>query len=192
MSHFAHHELDSERIIEVESLSYLADGDFDGEDYGASLGGSMRLTRIGAFWLDPVASLSWSRYERSSFTEGGAGGLSLEIDDQVIDSLQSGLGLRAHARFAVSETTYFAPEFFATWLHEFGDVERELRARFSGASVDAPFTILGAELDRDSLLGGFRWVSSSASGASAELSYTALWNRQQLEHALGLGLHLVW
>jgi len=150
------------------------------------------MTRIGAFRLDPVASLSWSRYERGSFTESGAGGISLDIDGETLDSLQGGLGLRAHSRFAVTESTDFSPEFFATWLHEFGDVERELRARFSGATVPAGFTIRGAELEHDSLLGGFRWVSGNTQGASAELAYTAIWNRRQLEHALSLGVHLAW
>ena len=114
------------------------------------------------------------------------------VYDESVDSLQSLLGLRAHTRLPVSETTWFSPEFFANWLHEFGDVEREFRARFSGAAVDAPLTILGAEVDRDSLLGGFRLISASSQGASAELAYTALWNQQQLEHALSLGFQLVW
>jgi len=86
----------------------------------------------------------------------------------------------------------FAPEFFATWLHEFGDVERELHARFTGATLDAPFLVLGAELPRDSALTGFRWITSNAQGASAELSYSALWNKQQLEHFASIGFHLVW
>jgi outer membrane autotransporter protein len=192
MTHFAHHELESERAIEFQSISRLAEADFDGDDFGVSLAGSARIARIGAFQLEPVASLSWGRYERGSFGESGAGAISLEIDDETIDSLLGGLGLRAHARFPVSETTWFSPELFANWLHEFGDDEREFRARFAGASVDAPFTILGAEVDRDSLLGGFRLMSVSTQGASAELSYTALWNQQQLEHALSLGFQLVW
>jgi outer membrane autotransporter protein len=192
MSHFAHHELESERMIEFQSISRLAEGDLDGDDYGVALGGSARLARLGAFAIEPVATLAWGRYERGSFGESGAGAISLEIDDETVDSLQSALGLRAHTRLAVSETSWFSPELFANWLHEFGDTEREFRARFSGAPVDAPFQIIGAELDRDSLLGGFRLISASSQGASAELSYTALWNQQQLEHALSLGFQLIW
>jgi hypothetical protein len=114
---------------------------------GASLGCADSDLRSGRSASSPPARSPG----RASSAESGAGSISLDVDDETFDSLETALGLRAHARFEVSEGSFFAPEFFGRWLHEFGDLEREFRASFAGAP-DVPFCILGAELPRDSAL----------------------------------------
>ena len=81
---------------------------------------------------------------------------------------------------------------FASWLYEFGDVERELQARFLGASVDAPFQIVGGELPPSTAVTGVRRVTTKWRGASAEFAYAAIWSAQQIEHSVSLVFHLVW
>jgi autotransporter-associated beta strand protein len=191
-AHLAFHDMETEREIRFGAIDRVARGDFDGEDYGVGAAAALTLFHAGAFQLEPQAFVAYARLDRSSFSEDGAASIALDIDDESIDSLSSGLGLRAHAAFELGSDTVFEPEVFASWLHESGDVEREFSARFAGASIDVPFGIAGAEAPRDSALAGMRWVTTSAGGARAELAYSVLWNSRQLEHFASLGFHLVW
>ena len=90
------------------TLSRSADSDFDGIDLGGHAEAALNLWEASGLAVQPVASLSYAHLQQDSFEETGAGSLSIDADEQEIDSVASGLGLRARSRYELGEEL---------WLH---------------------------------------------------------------------------
>jgi outer membrane autotransporter protein len=81
------------------------------------------------FDLNPFAQVSYTRLEIDSYSERGAGGLNLNIDNQDVESLESILG----ARLAYVWSQPFGvlmPQFRAEWHHEFKENSRAIKTSF--------------------------------------------------------------
>jgi outer membrane autotransporter protein len=189
---FGYNEMESSRAIAFSAIDRSASADFAGQDYGVRLESAYELLPAGPLHVQPVAAFSYVRLVRDDFTEQGASSLDLEVDDEKIDSLVSEAGGRLYARFEMEEGAWFTPELWARWLHEFGDTDRRIDVRLSGATTGGAFTVDGADLPRDSAAFGVRWTTSSREGAGAVISYDGLWNSKLLENSIRLGFQFIW
>jgi outer membrane autotransporter protein len=98
-----------------------------------------------------VAALGYIRVKSPSFTETGAGGLSLTVDGQSRESIKSYLGVRSVHQLGLSLKLTAR----ALWSHEFGDADSALSsARFTGAPGVGAFQTAGVALKRDGALLG--------------------------------------
>jgi autotransporter-associated beta strand protein len=147
---YAWSRADSERDIRVGDLAYTADGDFDSHDYGARAELALEAFPNGRFSLQPLGAFEWGHYRRESFTESGADVLSLDVDEEEIDTATLQLGARLVALFAMEDGLYLAPELRAYWIREFGDLDRRVEASLGGA----PFAVSGAEGRAERSAGG--------------------------------------
>ena len=101
--------------------------------------------------MEPVAALGYIRVDSPSYTETGAGGLSLDVDGQARESVKSYLGVRSRHDMGTSLKLTAR----ALWTHEFGDADSALSsARFTGAPGVGAFQTTGVALKRDGALLG--------------------------------------
>ena len=168
-----------------------ADSDFDGIDLGGHVEGALNLTEVSGISLQPVAALTYTHLQQDSFQETGAGSLSIGADEQEIDSIVSGVGMRAYGRFQLDEDLWLRPELRARWLHEFGDTERKLEARIGGVP-GATYAVRGAELSRDSGSFGVSWTVTRAGRLHVFAEYDIGVNAEGLQHSAAVGVRILW
>ena len=73
-------------------------------------------------------------------------------------------------------------------LHEFGDVDRVVRGRISGALTGGAFAVSGADAPRDAALLGIGWAASVGANAEMVLSYDAIVGSGFLQNDIALTL----
>lgn len=137
---------DSTRSVNVGGMAGTASADYDGDQRFAHLEVALKK-----YWLEPIAAFSYVRVESPSYTESGAGGLSLAVDSQARESIKSYLGARTvHELGASLKLTARA-----LWTHEHGDADDSIStARFTGAPAAGAFQTTGPQLKRDGVLLG--------------------------------------
>ena len=84
------------------------------------------------------------------------------------------------------------PEAFAAWAHEFGDRDRPLDARISGATTGGAFQVNGVTMARDGVQFGTGWRVTRAKMLSFLLYYDGNWSNDLLTHALTAGVLVRW
>lgn len=107
------------------------------------------MSGINSFAITPYVSFLALQNHRDGFTERGAQALNLDVSSENTLSLQAALGVRAAKEFRITETFLVTPEISARWVHELGDNEALLNARFAGAPSGS-FRVSSDKLDRDS------------------------------------------
>jgi autotransporter-associated beta strand protein len=147
---FAWHFYDGERNI--PALDLTADSDFDGWDATGYLGTGYRFEVDRNLFLTPIASVLYSHFEFEDFTESGAGGANLDVDDRSADSLRSRLG--ANLSYRITDWAWEPiPYVYVGWEHEFlADDDDEIEATF--ATGGNPFTIDSGSRDEDAVFVG--------------------------------------
>ncbi|MHC4127751.1 MAG: autotransporter family protein [Planctomycetota bacterium] len=147
---FAWHFYDGQRNI--PSLDLTADSDYDGWDITGYLGTGYRFELDRNLYLTPMGSVLYSHFEFEDFTESGAGGANLSIDDRDADSLRSRLG--ANLSYRITDWAWEPiPYIYAGWEHEFlADDEDDIAASF--ATGGSPFTIDTGSRDEDAVFLG--------------------------------------
>ena len=149
----------------------------------------MNLARLGLVVIQPVASFDWTHLDQEDFDETGAMSLNLSVKSETIDSIRSGAGLRAFLRYPIGDETEMVPELRARWLHEFGDRDRLLRGRLSGAPAGAgTLRVHGAETPRDSFLAGLGWSVALGERLRVHADYDAIVDSDRLDHEFGVTL----
>jgi outer membrane autotransporter protein len=177
---------ESERRIAFGSIDRIATGDFDSHDFGARIEAGANVVRFGTATLQPLAAFDWSQLGQDGFRETGAGALDLDVDSENTTSLLSSFGARLHGRVEIDEETSMVPELRAMWLHEFGDLDRIVRGRLTGAVTGGDFRVRGAESPRDSALVGLGWSATIGDAVLVFADYDAIIDSRRLEHNIAL------
>ncbi len=146
---YSTNDYESKRSISLADVT--AKGDTDGNEYTAYVGLGYNLIEEPNWYLIPTLSLQYSRVDIDSFTEKEAGALNLSISDYDSHSVVSTLGGRIGMITTVAGMK-LEPKFSLEWAHEYGNTDRDVKARFAGTT--GAFTVDGIEPGRDSLLVG--------------------------------------
>lgn len=144
------HDFDTNR--DLDFIGRTATSDHDADEFAATLGCEYLGFQSGGWSVIPGLAFEYSYYDEDGFEESGADAFNLQGDSINYDSLASRLGVRVNKKFDLTGGA-FIPEFKAAWVHEFGDTDRDITARFAG-SEDDTFTVDGVEPDRDSFVVG--------------------------------------
>ncbi|MEI6336278.1 MAG: autotransporter domain-containing protein, partial [Methylococcaceae bacterium] len=92
---FAYNWYAGRRNINVgDVILRTANGSYDGQQYGAYLGGGYQFKFADAIEVTPLVSLQYNNLHINSYGETGAGALNLNTGTQNYNQLQSGLGGR--------------------------------------------------------------------------------------------------
>jgi outer membrane autotransporter protein len=172
----------STRRIESSTLFRRARADWDAQDYGA--GGELGVTvaSFGGFALQPIAGVDWLRLTEESYTESGAGSLGLVVDPETLDTTTAHFGARVLGRLDMGKAGVLAPELRAFYQHVYGDRERVLDARLSGAPGLTSIGVRGPEIPRENFLLGAGWGVLIGEHLTVSLDYDAVLGRDRVEH----------
>ena len=176
---------------DIDVMSRTADGDFSGWDAGVRGEAALDLVKVGGVEIQPLASFGYTHIEQDSFEESGANSLNLDVDEQTIDSAQSGIGARIHGLIELQDKLWFHPELTASWQHEFGDRDRELDARIGG-TPGAVYTVRGAKPAADAGVFGLRWTVVSAGRLHLFADYDVTVSSSLVQQGVSAGLKVVW
>jgi outer membrane autotransporter protein len=143
---FAYNDYESSRQVAVGAISRMADSNYNGQQYSARLESGYSLKK-GRFSITPMVSLQYLRLNIDDYTESGAGALSLSVDEQSYDMLQSGLGVKFEHPIEKQKSVIF-PELHARWLYDFINDRQETTSTFSGGG--GSFTTEGFDPPKNS------------------------------------------
>lgn len=187
---YGHSWVETERRTRIEQFSGRADGDFEGDEYGAYA----ELTRgFGApsrIEIAPFARAAYSRVDFDDFDEDGSNPLRMEVDGDEIDSLVSSVGIRLALEREMDEGFVFRPRFEASWGREWGDQDRPIRGRFAAGTT--AIELEGAELPRDRAQISVGWEIGYNAHANLFIGWDGRFGEDLVENALSLGVRAAW
>jgi outer membrane autotransporter protein len=181
---------DSTRRIAFSDIDRTAKASFNSQDYGARAELGTSALRLGPVALAPLAAIDWAQLDRDGFSESGAMSLDLDVESDAITSLLSSVGASLRGVIDLGDDVAMMPELRAYWLHEFGDTDRLIRARLSGAVVSGSFDIIGAQVPRDRILAGLGWSASIGDVVRVFADYDVELASGLLAHELALTVRI--
>lgn len=161
------HDYRTTRRIAFTGFSDVAHGSFQGWQYTAKLDGGYPLS-IGDYVATPVAGAVYSLLRRASYVETSQNGAALAVASQDTTSMKSILGAKLARTFDIDDYR-IAPEFRASWQHEFDNRAQQTTASF--AAGGAAFTNAGMKVSPDSAVIGVGIGIAGSGIASVVLNY---------------------
>jgi outer membrane autotransporter protein len=113
------------------------------------------------------------------------------VASQTTTSVRSTLGVDLAAGFDLGGGTPLNLGLRLGWLHEYADTARPMTAAFA-AAPGGQFTVFGATPQRDSAVLGVSAVAAINERTSAFLTYDGEVGGGTDNHALRVGLRLIW
>jgi len=138
-----------------DHINGIARSDYDGWQYGYSLGGGYDFSRSG-FTCGPYVRLNYQRVRIDDYREKvemvsgtpDVESVGLEIQDQDITSLATVVG--THISYAHSTSFgVWIPQISFSWEHEFDDNSRKVIAQYIEDTANNEFTIQTDDPDED-------------------------------------------
>ncbi|MEI6066658.1 MAG: autotransporter domain-containing protein [Methylococcaceae bacterium] len=132
---FAYNWYAGRRNINVGNVILrTANGSYDGQQYGAYLGGGYRFKFADAIEVTPLVSLQYNNLHINNYNETGAGALNLNAGTQNYNQLQSGLGGRIATTLS-SQWGKVTPELHSKWLYDFFGDPFAVTSNFNGGGA---------------------------------------------------------
>ncbi len=132
---FAWNWYDGKRDVNVgTAINRQANAAYDGQQYGAYIGGGYNFDLGNNVKLTPLASLQYSHLRLEGYTERGAGSMNLTTKSQNYNLLQSGVG--AGVSYSMkSKYGVFTPEAHGKWLYDFMGDDMAMTSTFNGGGA---------------------------------------------------------
>ncbi len=116
------------------TINRTANADYDGQQYGAYIGGGYMFEIGKNLQVTPLLSLQYSRLHLAAYTETEAGALSLTLASQDYNFLQSGVGARLAYPIKCKVMT-ITPELHGKWLYDFMGDTVQVTSAFTGGGA---------------------------------------------------------
>ena len=157
-------------------VSRRAQANYSGQDYTAFGITGIHLPVGVGITLTPFASLQFTRMNLDGYTESGAGDISLKVNAQRYDFLESGLGGKVTRPFAGSGGSY-VPEGHFKWLHDIASPKLANTASFTAGSPQFSTPAVKNSPDTFNLGAGLTFLtcSCSANNWSVAAVYAYYW-----------------
>lgn len=165
------HEFDTDRKITFTDPAQVAKSDHSADEYSLTAGVDYLGFHPAGWNLIPTLAVQATYYDEDRFSESGAGGFNLQGEAFDQEYVSTRLGARVNRVFDMANIALI-PEVSLEWAHEFGDTDREVKARFEGAE-DQILVVEGLEPDRDSLLLGVGLAGMIGKKTSLFLKYNS-------------------
>jgi len=188
---YSRNSYETSRYINFGTVSRAAKGSYKGSDLSGYIESGYRIPATGSFAITPHASFLALQNYRGGFTERGAQALSLVTDGVKTLSLQGALGVRAARDIRITKTFLLIPEVSARWVHEFGDDEALLDARFAGTPSNY-FTVYSDRFDRDSGAFSLGITGKVRDDWGFFLAYDGQFRSKECVHAATGGVKFKW
>lgn len=162
-------------------------------DYAAhsvyAMGSTGYRIDLGQTTLEPFANLYWGRTWVDGYTETGAGSANQTVAGKTVDTLSSGLGLRAAWAVALDGGT-LTPEISGMWLRRWVAPEQRAVGKMIAATQGHDVALPGA--DRDAAVVGAGLGFASVDAWAMNLGYQLEWSKHRSDHRVNLGLSYAW
>jgi len=188
---YSRNSYETKRYLSFGNIYRVARGSYDGSDISGYLEGGYKVPILGGFTATPLVSFLAMRNHTDSFTETGAGSVNLETGSNNTDSYQSGLGVKLSREFKAAKDFTLIPEFGAKWLHEFGDTEANINARFAGETAGS-FVITSSTTNRDAGVFSLNLTGKTGDTLNFFVGYDLGFTDDQISHGFTGGLRFNW
>lgn len=126
------------------TVSGVAHADFGGDQMAARVSAGWPFALNGNTTLTPVAGLEWNRLKQDSYTETGAGALSMTVQDASASRVRSMLGVSVSTRTELANGIKLMPSAHVNWRHDLQNDGLNSTASFTGGG--AAFVTPGQDL----------------------------------------------
>jgi len=184
--------VETERFIQVGAQGNVAEGDLEGDIFGAFIEVSRGFELPGSIEIAPLASLAYTHLKWGAYDEDGVSPLRVRVDEQEVDSALTSLGFRISAERKMEDGSLIRPRMKVLWNHEWADVEREVSGRFETSLAPTPFTVEGAEFIQDFAEISVGWDVGFVGNANLFLDWEGRFGEDLIENSLSLGGRVVW
>ena len=121
-------------IIDGNTLLGKANANYNGQQYGAYIGGGYSFNLTDTVRFTPLVSLQYNNLHLNGYTESGAGALNLTLASQNYNQLQSGLGARITTIWD-NQWGRVTPEMHSKWLYDFFSDPFAVTSNFNGGGA---------------------------------------------------------
>ncbi len=188
---YSKNSYETRRYLSFGNTYQVARGSYDGSDMSGYLEGGYRVPIFWGVTATPLVSFLAMRNHTDSFTETGAGSYNLETDSNHTDSYQSGVGVKLSKELKIANGFLFIPEFGAKWLHEFGDTEANINARFAEAPAGS-YVITNETTKRNAGVLSLNLTAKKGDMLSFFIGYDLGITEDQISHGFTGGLRFNW
>ncbi len=188
---YSKNSYETKRYLNFGNIYRMARGSYDGSDISGYLEGGYKVPIFAGITATPLASFLAMCNRTDSFTETGAGALNLQNDSHDTDSYQSGVGVKLSREFQAAKDFSITPEFGAKWLHEFGDTEANINARFAGETAGS-FVITSSTTKRDAGVFSLNLTGKKSDMLTFFAGYDLGITNDQISHGFTGGLRFNW
>jgi len=150
---------------------------------------STSVTAGKAFYLsdmtiEPFAGFSYALLQSRGFTESGAGNVSLSVEKNDVDTINSILGIRI-AKYIVIKEKPLAAEFTLAWKHDYSD-KVQTSSRFVGSN--STFSTKGLDVLRDTAIMAVDVEADISKNSKLFVKYDTEFNGQFQSHTGQIGI----
>jgi outer membrane autotransporter protein len=184
----------TKRTLAVQGLPLVATSKHDGNSVALEAGVS-RSYAVDSLVVTPRLGLSYANVSQGSYTESGAGALSLAVTPRAADSLRSHVGVTLSGDRMLASTAISA-QIHLGWRHEFMDDYGTASSQFVG-STGPSFTTTSTQLGKDAAEFGLGTsIALPSAGlpgkASAFASYAGAASAKGTESSFQAGFRFAW
>ncbi|MGD9591408.1 MAG: autotransporter domain-containing protein [Candidatus Berkiella sp.] len=127
----ASHKYDTTRNIVIGNISSQAKASFYGWHYGGQADLGYAFISEDNYLVAPVARFRYTYLDIGNYSETQAGGLGLTVQNDDVDEVVGGLGIRLALKRDFIQAIY-VPEFSVFLLYDFAGKAQEMQANFLG------------------------------------------------------------
>ncbi len=131
----AFNDYDVDRTIRFNQINTVSNGNFNGWQFGLQTDAGWFLINNNDYFVTPFARLKYTLLSLDNYTETGAGPLSLRVDNQSIDQLLGGMGVKFGKPFT-SKHLVFIPEVTTLVSYDFVNDGEQSTSSFVGNSLE--------------------------------------------------------
>jgi outer membrane autotransporter protein len=185
---YGYNNYNTTRNIAFGTFAGQADANYGGNMFNAGI--ETGLTQYyNQLLLQPLAGLQYLYLQNNSFSESGAGAVSLNGRDQNANALWSSLGGKAAWSYDWRQWT-ISPNAQARWVCDMLGNNHAAAFQFAGGGM--PFTVLGVSAGQNFLWTGAGVTASFNDRFSLFADYTALVSSRDTLHMGTGGFQVTW
>ncbi len=122
------------RVITANVVSSAANASFNGTLYGVMGDIGYAIVNNATYYAAPLFRIKYNSLDLGSYTESGAGGLSLTVDGQNLNEFSCGLGFRLASTYVKQKITW-VPELSAILSYDFVIDNEQTTSSFLGGGI---------------------------------------------------------
>jgi uncharacterized protein with beta-barrel porin domain len=138
---YARNEIDTSRSITVNTLT--AEAEYGSNQFMINIGGGIPLEIAKNHFITPNASFQYTLVDNETYTESGAGGLNLRVDQDEVNIALGVFGARYHAHNDMGSGT-LTPEIRGSLTYDFAGDDGQSTSLANGGG--AAFGVTGADV----------------------------------------------